>query len=159
MSTRLAALAACSTLLFGPPSIKVEPVADPATAPVKGAVFMITGRHHGATEGFTVTGRAEGLVSGKRVTHPLVLTPAAGSPGVYGVLKQWDAGQPWVLVFAIDEPDHGEHGWAEASVRIAADGRVMGIDYPLGKWDTTPWPRRVAASEIDAALAAMTSNR
>ena len=159
MSIRLAVLAACSTLLFGPPSIKVEPVADPATAAVKGAMFMVTGRHHGATEGFTVTGRAEGMMSGKRITRPLMLTAAAGRPGVYGVTKQWDGGQPWVLVFAIDEPDHGEHGWAEAAVRIAADGRVMGIDYPIGKWDATPWPRRVAAAEIDAALAEMASKQ
>jgi hypothetical protein len=159
MLIRLAVLASCTTLLFGPPSIRVEAVANPATAPVKGAVFMITGRHHGATEGFSVTGRAEGLVAGKRVSHPLTLIPAAGSPGVYGVTRQWDAGEAWVLVFSVDDPDHGDHGWAEAAVRIAANGRVMGIDYPLGKWDATPWPRRVAAAEIDAALAAMTSNQ
>ena len=158
MHPRLAVIACCTSLLLGPPSIKVEAVANPAMAPVQGAVFLVTGRHHGATEGFTLTGRAEGLIAGKRVTRALMLAPA-GSPGVYGVTRQWDPGVPWVLVFTVDEPDHGDHGYAEAMVRIASDGKTLGIEYPVGKWDASPWPRRVAATEVDAALAAMTRNQ
>jgi hypothetical protein len=156
MLYRIAAVASLTAALMGPPSIKVEPVANPATAPVKGAVFMLTARHHQDTDGVTVTGRAEGLVAGKRVTKTLVLTPA-GSEGVYGVLRQWDAGQPWVLVFTLDAPSHKEDGFAEAAVRVGADGKVVGIDYPLGTIgaNKTPWPRRVTPKEVDAALAAM----
>jgi hypothetical protein len=156
MSIRLALLASSAALLLGPPSIRVEAVTSPGTAPIKDAVFIVTARHHGEVAGFTVTGRAEGLVDGKRITRPLTLAPVPNNPGVFGVTRQWDAGRPWVLVFSIDEPDHGDHGWAEAAVRVAAGGKVLGIDYPIGKWDATPWPRRIAAAEIDAALAAMT---
>ena len=157
MSVRLAVLASAAALLLGPPSIRVEAVSNPATSPVKDAVFIVTARHHGEVTGFTVTGRAEGLVDGKRVTRPLVLAPVPTQAGVFGVTRQWDADRPWVLVFSIDEPDHGEHGWAEAAVRLAAGGRVLGIDYPIGNWNATPWPRRIAAAEIDAALASMAS--
>ena len=154
MFTRLAA-ATLAVALLGPPIIKVEAVANPATAKVKGAVFMVTAHHHQDPEGVTVTGRAEGLIAGKRVSLALTLTPA-GSEGVYGVTRQWEAGQPWVLVFSINAPSHDSSGVAEAVVRIAADGRVMGVDYPMGKLaGGYPWPRRVAAKEIDAALTAM----
>jgi hypothetical protein len=153
MLTRIAAIC-IATALMGPPSIKVEAVANPATAAVKGAVFMVTARHHQDPEGVTVSGRAEGLVAGKRVSHPITLTPA-GTEGVYGVTRQWDAGQPWVLVFTIDAAAHKDEGFAEAAVSVGADGKVVAIAYPLGKWGNTPWPRRVTATEIDASLAAM----
>jgi hypothetical protein len=155
MSLRTAVLASAASVLLGPPSIRVEAVTNPQSSPIKDAVFIVTARHHGEVEGFTVTGRAEGLVDGKRVTRPLTLVPVPKQAGVFGVTRQWDAGRPWVLVFSIDEPDHGDHGWAEAAVRVAAGGKVLGIDYPIGKWDATPWPRRIANAEIDAALAAM----
>jgi len=155
MFPRIAAAASVIAFLFGPPSIHVDAVTNPATAPVKGALFMLTAHHHQETAGVTITGRAEGLVSGKRVTRPLTLTPAAGD-GVYGVTRQWDAGQPWLLVFTIDAPSHDSSGYAEAVVRIAPDGKTLGIDYPLGKLASgTPWPRRISAKEIDVALEAM----
>jgi hypothetical protein len=156
MSIRPAAVAFCAALLFGPPNIKIKAVTNPAAAPVKGAVFMIAAGHHGSPEGIVVTGRAEGGVAGKRVSHSLTLTPAA-STGVYGVTRQWDAGQPWVLVFTVSTTVHDSNGVAEAAVRVAADGRVLGIDYPMGKLASGyPWPRKVTAQEIDAALTAMT---
>ena len=159
MLIRLAVVASCTALLLGPPNIKVEAVTNPATAPVKGAVFMITGRHHVSAEAITVTGRAEGIVAGKRLTRNLTLTPA-GSAGVYGVTRQWDAGQPWVLVFTVTALAHGSDDVAEAAVRIAADGHVLGIDYPMGTLASGyPWPRRLAENEIDAALTAMAPRR
>lgn len=155
MSIRLAVAAASLSLLFGPPSIKVEAVATPATAAVKGAVFMITGRHHVSADEIRLTGRAEGIVNGKRVSQLLTLTPA-GAPSTYGVTRQWAAGQPWVLVFTVLAAVHDSDGVAEATVQIAADGHVVKIDYPMGKIaGGYPWPRRAAGKEIDAALAAL----
>ena len=155
MFSRLALLTAITAIAFGPPGIRIEAVKDPATAKVKNAVFMVTGRHHADAAGFTVTGRAEGMVAGKRVTRPITLTPA-GAEGVYGVTRQWDAGQPWILVFTVTEGGHDDHGVAEGMVKIAPNGSVLGIDYPMGKLDEkTPWPRKATAAEIDAALAAM----
>ena len=159
MSIGPAAIAFCAALLFGPPNIKVKAVTNPAAAPIKGAVFMITARHHVSPDGIVVSGRAEGIVAGKRVSHRLTLTPGA-SAGVYGVTRQWDAGQPWVLVFAVSATEHESDGVAEAAVRVAPDGRVLGIDYPMGKLASGyPWPRKMTATEIDAALTAMTPKR
>jgi hypothetical protein len=159
MPIRLAALAASTALYFGPPNIKVEAVTDPAGAPVPGAVFIVTGRHHVSPDAITVSGRAEGIVAGKRVTRTLTLTPA-GSAGVYGVTRQWSAGQPWVLVFTVSAAVHDADGIAEAVVRLGADGKVAGIDYPMGTLaGGTPWPRRVRATEIDAALIALAEQR
>jgi len=159
MLLRFAVVASFTAFLLGPPSIKVDAVTNPATAPVKGAVFIVTGRHHVNGEDVLVAGRAEGIVAGKRVTRPLTLTPT-GSDGVFAVTRQWAAGQPWVLVFTVNVPVHDSNGFAEAAVRIAADGRVAGIDYPMGKLaGGYPWPRKVAADEIDAALSAMAAKR
>ena len=156
MSIRLAAVASVATLIFGPPNIKVEAVTNPAAAPVKGAVFMVVARHHVSPDNIQVTGRAEGVVAGTRISRALTLT-AAASPGVYGVTPQWDAGQPWVLVFTVSSKEHDPDGVAEAAVRLSADGRVLGIDYPMAKLaNGYPWPRKVTAKEIDTALAAMT---
>ena len=155
MSIRLAAVTTVAALLFGPPSIKVEPVTNPATAPVKGAVFMLVARHHQSTDSVEVTGRAEGVVAGARVSRVLTLTATARA-GVFGVTRQWDAGQPWVLVFTVSSKVHEEGGIAEAVVRVSAAGAVLGIDYPMGKLaGGYPWPRKVTAEEIDAALTAM----
>lgn len=155
MSIRLAIAAASISLLFGPPNIKIETVSNPATAVVKGAVLMVTGRHHVSADEIRVTGRAEGIVAGKRVTQNLTLIPA-GSPSVYGVTRQWTAGQPWVLVFTVTSAAHDADGVAEALVKLAEDGRVVGIDYPMGALaGGTPWPRKVGAREIDDALAAL----
>ena len=155
MSIRLATITTLTAVLFGPPSIKVEAVTNPTTAPVPGAVFMITARHHLSTEGVEVTGRAEGVVAGKRVSRALTLAPTA-SAGVYGVTRQWEAGQPWVLVFAVSSKAHEPGGVAEAVVRLSAAGQVMGIAYPMGKLDSGyPWPRRATAHEVDSALAGL----
>lgn len=155
MTKRLAfALLALSPLL-GPPGITINPVTNPASAPVPGAAFLITARHHQSPEGFTVSGRAEGLIAGKRVTRPLRLTEA-GSPTLFAVVRQWDAGLPWVLVFTVREEGHDTLGVAEGMVRIAAAGTVRGIEYPMGRIAAgVPWPRRVSAAEVDRALQAM----
>lgn len=157
MSIRLAAVTtlAAAGLLFGPPSIKVEPVTNPATAPVKGAAFMIVARHHQSADSVAVTGRAEGIVAGARVTRVLTLTPTERH-GVFGVTRQWDAGQPWVLVFTVAGKVHEEGGLAEAVVRVSKAGEVLGIDYPMGKLaGGYPWPRKATPEEIDSALTSM----
>ena len=154
MLSRIAVAVSLTAVLFGPPSIKVESV-NPATARVKGAVLMVSAHHHQDTAGVTVTGRAEGLIAGKRVTRPLTLI-ASGGDGEFGVKPQWDAGQPWLLIFSINTPVHDDTGVAEAVVKIAPDGKVMSVDYPMGKLTTgTPWPRRIAPKEVDAILTAM----
>jgi hypothetical protein len=153
MSTRLPFLALSILLFLGPPSIKVAAVSNPALAPVKGAVLMLTAHHHQSP--FTVSGRAEGIVDGKRVSRPLALT-RGDDETTYGVTRQWSVGQPWVLVFTVNAAAHAEDGVAEALVSIDSQGRMVHVDYPLGKLASgTPWPRRVTQREIDSALAGM----
>ena len=113
-------------LLAGPPSIKVTMVTDPTAAPTPGAVLAIEAHHHMDGEPLVVTGRMEGLVAGRRVSRPLVVTPTK-ERGHFGVTPQWEVGTPWVLVLATGM---GEHGTAVALVRVNAAGRVTGIEVP-----------------------------
>ncbi len=57
-----------------------------------------------------------------------------------------------MLIFSINAPVHDTNGIADAAVRIAADGKVLGVEYPLKTLPGGyPWPRRIAAAEISAA--------
>ena len=142
---------------FGPPHIVVKPVTDPASAPA-GAVFLLEGEHHSETDLLTLTGRAEAIVNGKRVTKPLMLVKSSG--GHYSVTKQWDAGAPWILVIAAEQGEHGSHGVAEALVKIDATGKVMSIDYPTAGWEGKNFtPKRTSAAVIEAALTRMVAQR
>lgn len=149
MRTHLLATAPLAALLlFGPPSIKVTQVTSPTP---NGPVFAIEAHHHVSTERISVTGRVEGFENGRRTSRALALTSTGA--GEYAVTKQWAAGQPWVLVFTIRSTDHDALGVAEAMVKLGADGKVGAIEYPMQRLEKGyPWPRKVAAAEIDAAL-------
>jgi hypothetical protein len=151
---RVAATASLVAIgVFGPPRITVRQVTSRTPAPA-GVVLLVEGRHHADSDPLTITGRAEGMRDGKRVTQPLTLVNAGN--GVYGVTRQWTTGTPWVLVLSAGEGTNGAHGVAEALVRISANGAVGAIDYPapgwVGKSDT---PRRVTEGEIATVLAAL----
>ena len=145
--TRLAALVSV-TALFGPPHIKVRHVATPATAPA-GVVFELDVLHHTTPEDSKVTGRAEGVRDGRRVSLPLTI--GHKSTGLFTVTRQWDAGKAWVLVFAAEQGEDGKHGVAEAIVSLESSGALKGISY------TEPGfvdgkPSRATPKQIDAAL-------
>lgn len=145
--TRLAALVSV-TALFGPPHIKVRHVATPATA-ATGVVFELDVLHHSTPEDSKVTGRAEGVRDGTRVSVPLTI--GHKSTGLFTVTRQWDAGKAWVLVFSVEQGPDGKHGVAEAVVSVEATGAVRDISY------TTPGffegkPVRATTKQVDAAL-------
>jgi hypothetical protein len=142
-----------SLAAFGPPRITVREVTDRSAAP-GAVVLLVEGRHHADSDPLTITGRAEGMRDGKRVTVTLTLANAGG--GRYGVTRQWAAGSPWLLILAAGEGNNGAHGVAEALVRIGANGAVLGIDYPAPGWiGQSTTPKRTTEREIEAALAAM----
>ncbi|MBA2291084.1 MAG: hypothetical protein H0W15_01365 [Gemmatimonadales bacterium] len=149
----LAALALLAAApLLGPPHIKVEQVGRDVPVPTPGAVLRVTGDHHQDNNEPTVTGRAEGLRNGKRITLPLVLTPTS-THGQFGVSTQWTAGTPWVLVFTVAQEGHGEFGTAEGVVRVDARGAIVGIDHPKAtnaRGDR--YGRRITDKEVNAAL-------
>lgn len=148
-------LFATAALTFGPPSITVTPV-EGKRSPTPGAVFMIHSEHHHDEYPLTAKARAEGLVNGQRVSRPIALVTVPGKEVTWTATRQWAAGTPWVLVFTIEQGDRGKYGVAEAIVRVAADGRVIGVQpmrAPNERGGT--YPRAAEAKEVEAALATL----
>ena len=142
---------------FGPPHIVVRPVTDAAAAPA-GAVLLVETQHHTDIADLNVTGRAEGLVNGKRVSLPLSFVRQ--SVGHYSLTRQWQSGSPWVLVLSAEQGPDGTHGVAEAIIKVDVSGAFASIDYPAAGWiGSTKSPKRTAASDIDALLASMVARR
>lgn len=149
-------LLASAALAFGPPSITVTAV-NGKTAPTPGAVFMIHSEHHHDDYPLTAKARAEGLVNGRRVSQPVALVAVPGKAVTWTATQQWRVGQPWVLVFTVEQGDDGRYGVAEAIVRVAADGRVVGIErLRATNQHGDNYPRAAAAKEIESALATLT---
>lgn len=143
-----ALVAAASHL--GPPRITVRAVTG--TPPTAGAVLDITTHHHTEEESADVSGRALAMRNGARVSRPITIT-AVGTPGRYGVAKQWENGTAWVLVFTVKQGEHGSHGTAEAMVRVDATGRIGAITMAGGtnaRGDR--FPRAFTEREVEAAL-------
>ena len=66
-----------------------------------------------------VTGRAEGIVNGKRQSVALELT-ATGKAGAYAVRRQWPAEGKWVLIFNGTSGGRVTH----TIVELAPDGKL-----------------------------------
>ena len=148
------AVAAFSTAaLLGPPHITVRTVPAGTDGLPSDAALLVQGEHHSDRELLTVTGRAEGVQDGKRVTRALALVPRGKSE--YVVRRQWSRDTPWVLVFTAEQGPDGRHGVAEAMVKVNADGAVTGIDHPKAAWTERNQPRRLTEREIRAALASL----
>ena len=155
--TLLTIAAVSMSAMFGPPRIQVTEVTPGMTAPV-GAVLLVEGHHHQQSELLTITGRAEGMKNGQRVSMPLTLVPASG--GRFAVPRQWTSGTPWVLVLAAGENEAGAHGVAEALVKVDASGKLVGIEYPSAGWiGTSDTPKRTSPDEINAVLLPLASRR
>ena len=142
---------------LGPPRITVRPVTDAAAAPA-GAVLLIEASHHSDIADLNVTARAEGLVSGKRVSLPLRVTRQ--SVGHFSLTRQWQTGTPWVLILSAEQGANGEHGVAEAIIKVDASGAFAAIEYPAAGWiGRTDTPKRTAPAEIEARLASLVAHR
>ncbi len=85
-----------------------------------------------------VTGRAEGIIDGKRQSVALKLTPGS-KPGAYAVRKQWPAEGKWVLVFTGTSGSLVTH----TIVKVRPDGQI----------EPRMYMRPVTDAEIEAALA------
>ena len=146
----LGLVAAASLAAFGPPHITVREL----PSPTPGSMLTVEGTHHDETANLNIVGRAEGTRDGKRVSLPLTLVRTG--KGTYSIAKQWQTGAPWLLVLTAEEGPGGAHAVAEAFVKLDATGRVSGIEYPAPGWENkSNTPRRTAARDIDAIVAAM----
>jgi hypothetical protein len=135
------ASAATFTLIVGPP------VAAGTGAKVKktAAVFAVRLEECDSLDQAQITGNAEGIVDGARVSVPVTLS-AAGSPGVYVVIPAGNQSQGvWVVSLT-------------ATCGKASAGAIV----PIGtggtgflREKTKVFPRPATKAEIEAALKAL----
>lgn len=135
---------------FGPPHIVVTAVA-PATTTLGAPAFTIEVEHHTTADQVKLTGRAEGVRGGKRVSVPLALVRRDSAH--FSVARQWDVDTPWVLVFSVEQGPNGAHGVVEAVIPVDKSGAVRRIEYTRpGFLDGGKRPRRVTRARVDSAL-------
>jgi hypothetical protein len=143
-------LSASTVALAGPPWISIEYPANPFDRTSRDAFLTVRTYHHAEFQSRTVTGRAEGVVNGKRQSMALDIRPGS-QPGMYVVRWTRPAVGRWVLV--INSSTSGIVD-ATAVVEISPSGGVAGVTVPT-KDIGNGWisPRAVAASEIEGLLA------
>jgi hypothetical protein len=150
----LAAAAALTAAAFwGPPRVTVTQVSG--TPPTPGAVLAVHAEHHTDEEKPQLTARAMAQRGSERITRPITLTEA-GAKGRYGVAKQWEDGTPWVIVFTMKQGENGNHGTAEALVKVDAAGKIVGIENAMEtnvRGDR--YPTAFKEAQVEAALASL----
>jgi hypothetical protein len=114
--------------MFGGPWISIESPVNPYMSSTNGGLFLMHTWVHANPSDLPVSGRAEGLVDGKRRSVPFTLTKS-GQMGTYVVRREWgDKGIWTVLVTAMPE---AKNGWSiQAVVNVGADGGIEGVSVP-----------------------------
>lgn len=137
-----------ATAEAGPPWISVEIPANPNLREARGALLLVRAYHHGTERAYRVTGVAEGVVDGERVSLPLTLSTTK-TAGVYAVARpDLDPGR-WVLVLTLEGGDSD----ATALVTLDRAGRVAGVDVPIrGRVEGFTFPRAATDAEVEALL-------
>lgn len=143
---RLPMLALGFTVLAGPPHMTVR------TMPISSATaFELDVDHHHSDPGqVAVTGRAEGVRHGARVSLPLTLVRKDAMH--YAVARQWEKNTAWVLVFSIEQGPQGAHGVAEAVVSIEANGAVGPVEYVSPEVRKDGKPLAATTAKVNQAL-------
>jgi hypothetical protein len=132
----------------GPPWISIEYPPSPYDRATRDAFLLVHAYHHGTPADFPVSGRAEGMVDGKRRTIELQFQRTS-RPGVFALRKQWPGAGRWVLSLGVHQGDFV----AGALVRLGADGRVAAVDVPVRRSGADGnLPRAISAADIEAAL-------
>ena len=141
---------AATPAVVGPPWISIEYPVNPYDRDTKDAFLVVHTFHHQQPIGFPVSGRAEGLVQGKRRTLTLSFSTTS-KDGVYTLTRQWPADGTWLLVIQTTQ-GAGEGNTVTAVVDLAADGAVAGVRVPTERRNNYTMPAAVTATDIDAAL-------
>ena len=139
----------------GPPWISVELPSNPHESSTRGAFFLVHTYHHGTPMQFPLSGRAEGLVNGRRQTVQLEIS-ATDKPGVYAVRYRPVTDGAWVLVFNLGK---GEDGSAGMLVTIGKQGQVASVEVPSRTAEGGRWviPRGITPEDVNRALAQQTA--
>ena len=133
----------------GPPWISIELPANPHHATTRDATMLVRAYHHSNALNAALTGTAEGIVDGKRVSLPLELR-RTNQVGVYAVNTPLPKGGTWILAVTVSE---SETSTATALVTVDPRGRIVAVEVPSSKSrDGWTVPRRVQKSDIEAAL-------
>jgi len=149
-----AAAALATAVVLGPPSIHVTAVTATTKGAPTGAVLLMEGKHHDELGRMTMSGRAEAMQNGKRVTKPLSLSKL--SEGHFAITRQWTDGTPWVLVLTVEQGDEGHNGVAEALVKVDARGNIVDISHRRPDVVTgTRKPLRVVEKDVLEALSSI----
>lgn len=135
----------------GPPWISIELPANPLDPTTRGAFLLVHTFHHQAEMSEALSGRAEGMVNGRRQTINLTFENTSRA-GVRALRKSWPDGGAWVLVLKT-----GLHGDATALVGIGSDGTVRSINVPTETRGSHIVPSSVSAADVDAMLARLAS--
>jgi len=114
--------------MFGGPWISIEAPVNPYYASTTGALFLVHTYVHQNLADLPVSGRAEGIVDGKRRSVPFTLTKLAQT-GTYVARREWGEKGIWtVLVTAMPE---AKNGWSiQAVVDVGADGEIERVTMP-----------------------------
>lgn len=157
MSIRKLCLAAALTLASasaahaGPPWISIELPANPHHATTRNASLLVRAYHHSTSLNAPLTGTAEGIVDGRRVSLPLELR-ATHQPGVFALATPLPKGGTWVMAITVTESSTAT---ATALVTIDPQGRIVAVDVPSRRTrDGWTVPRRVDADDVEDALRA-----
>jgi len=132
--------------LFGGPWISIESPVNPYVASQTGGLFVVHTYVHMNPSDLPVSGRAEGIVDGKRRTVPFKLT-SSGQMGTYVVRREWgDKGIWTVLLTAMPE---AKNGWSiQAVVNVGADGEIEKVSVPRAGQRT----RLLTDAEVEQGL-------
>lgn len=141
-------LAFSAAVIAGPPHITVRPM--PATSET---AFELEVEHHTEPGQLSVTGRAEGVRAGRRVSVPLTIVRKDAAH--FTVTRQWEKNAAWVLVFSAEQGPKGSHGTAEAIISVEAGGNVQDVEYmkPVVRKDGQQLAATTAG--VDRALRAL----
>ena len=153
LSLALLALAALPSLAFaGPPWVSIELPANPMDRTSRGAYLLIHSFHHERIISMAVSGRAEGIVNGKRQSIPLKFRETSRG-AVFALDQMWPREGTWVLVITAGATEG--QGGATALVGIGADGEVRSIKVPTRKDGENILPVTPTAQEVERSLQAL----
>lgn len=144
-------LAMASAAHAGPPWISIELPANPHHASTRNATLLVRAYHHSASLNAPLTGTAEGIVDGRRVSLPLELR-GTNQPGVFALTTPLPKGGTWIMAITVAE---SKTATATALVTVDQRGRIVAVDVPSTRTrDGWMVPRRVDAGDVEAALRA-----
>lgn len=143
---------AAAVVMAGPPWISIEYPVNPLDPTARGGFVTVRTYHHADLVNYDISGTAEGIVNGQRVSNKLEIKRLT-QQGTYVVNWKKPATGNWVLL--ITTTREGQH-MATAVVKVDAAGGVAEVNVPSRTIENGRWvvPRAVASSEVDAMLRA-----